>query len=83
MAFSQITSKAPIIIVDISIQLFDPDPLGTESQGLSYSVQVGFDDGSIEVKQGDLTPHLAGGQITALQTFMADLRSQAVSEFLP
>ena len=83
MAFTQIGTITATTIKDISIQLFDPDPTSSESQSASYSVQIGFSDGSTQVRRGSLLPHLTGGQITQLQTFLADLRTQAENELLP
>lgn len=83
MAFSEITTISATAIKDISIQIFDPDPLGSENQAIEYSVQIEFSDGSIQIKKGDLQPHLTGTQITTLVSFMASLRTQAGNEFLP
>lgn len=82
MAFDLIPAKTASKIIDNSVQLFDPDPDGDEIQGIGYSVQVRYSDGSLEVEKGDLVPHLTGAQISALQDFMASLRVQANSEFL-
>ena len=83
MAFDTLTAVAATDVIDISAELFDPDPLGDEDQGITYNVQILFNDGSLQVKRGDLVPHITPAQISALQSFMASLRTQAENEFLP
>ncbi len=83
MAFPLEPNRIPVSIRDISIPLFDPDPLGEEVQGVEYSVQVVFDNGEIRVRTGDLVPELTAQQITDLQAFMATMRTKAEAEFLP
>jgi hypothetical protein len=83
MAFPLEPTRTPIAIRDISIDLFDPDPLGEGVQAVRYSVQIAFDDGSIVVRVGNLVPQLTPAQTTQLQTFMADMRTKAEMEFLP
>ncbi len=83
MAFPLEPTRIPSSIRDISIDLFDPDPLGEEVQGVRYSVQVVFDNGEIGVRTGDLVPQLTAQQITDLQTFLAQMRTKAEAEFLP
>ena len=89
MAFPTIPAKTAAKIIDISVELFDPDPTrqtvidGDETQGVIFSVPVELNDDSLEVKTGNLVPHITAGQISALQDFMASLRIQANDEFLP
>ncbi len=83
MAFPLEPTRIPVSIRDISIPLFDPDPLGEEVQGVEYSVQVVFDNDEIGVRTGDLVPELTAQQITDLQAFMAAMRTKAEAEFLP
>ncbi len=83
MAFPLEPTRIPVSIRDISIPLFDPDPLGEETQGVRYSVQVVFDNGEIGVRTGDLVPELTAQQIADLQAFMANMRTKAEAEFLP
>ncbi len=83
MAFPLEPTRIPTAILDISIDLFDPDPLGEENQGVRYSVQIEFDNGEIAVRAGNLVPQLTPAQITQLQTFLADMRTKAAAEFLP
>lgn len=83
MAFPLEPTRTPVSIRDISIPLFDPDPLGVEVQGIEYSVQVVFDNGEIAVRTGDLVPQLTAMQITDLQIFLAQMRTKAEAEFLP
>lgn len=83
MAFTRETPRTPLAIADIAITLFDPDPTGAEPPAASYSVQVRFSDGSINVLTGDLVPHVTTTQINQLLAFMASLRVKAVAEILP
>lgn len=83
MAFPLEPTRIPVSIRDISIDLFDPDPLGEEVQGVTYSVQIVFDNGDLVVRNGDLVPQLTAQQITDLQVFMATMRTKAEGEFLP
>ncbi len=83
MAFPLEPTRIPVSIRDISIDLFDPDPLGGEVQAVRYSVQIEFDNGEVVVRTGNLVPQLTPTQITQLQTFLADMRTKAIAEFLP
>lgn len=83
MAFPLEPTRVPVSIRDISIDLFDPDPLGGEVQGITYTVQIIFDNGDLVVRTGNLIPQLTPAQITQLQTFLADMRTKAEAEFLP
>lgn len=83
MAFIREASRAPVAIADIEVRLYSPDPLGTETAGATFSVQVKMSDGTLKVLNGDLLPHLTAQRKTSLNTFMADLRTQAVTEILP
>lgn len=82
MAFTPITPLTAVKILDTSVENFDPDPDGVESQGVTYSVQILMSDGSIEVKSGNLVPELTPTQITIQQTFMAEMRILAQA-FIP
>lgn len=83
MAFEPIDPIAAVKIADISIQNYDPDPDGDETQGIQYSVQVLMSNGKIKVKTGNLVPELTPIQITTQQTFMAELRALATAQFIP
>jgi len=73
MAFTPEQSKVPVAIGDTSVVLVDHD--GSEIDEVLYEVQVLQADGSIfSVPSGNLVPHLTTQQITALQSFMADMR---------
>jgi len=77
MAFTSETNKVPAAIGDIEVQL-------TNTSQVRFSVQVLQADGSIfSVVTGNLAPHLTAGQISGLQSFMADMRTKAVAELLP
>ncbi len=82
MAFTPIIPPAAVKILDISAENFDPDPDGSETQGITYSVQVEMSDGSIEVKEGNLVLELTPTQIATQQTFMAEIRVLA-GAFIP
>ncbi len=83
MAFPLEPTRVPIAVLDISIDLFDPAPLGSENQGVTYSAQIEFDNGEVAVRTGDLVPQLTPAEIAQLQSFMADMRTKATAEFLP
>lgn len=83
MAFTKEGTRTPTAIAGIEVRLYSPDPLGTEIAGATFTVQVKMSDGSIKVLDGDLLPHLTAQRKTSLNTFMADLRTQAIAEILP
>lgn len=83
MAFTKEGVRTPIAIGGIEVRLFSPDPTGTEIAGAMFSVQVKMSDGSVKVLEGDLLPHLTAARKTSLNTFMTDLRAQAITEILP
>lgn len=83
MAFTKEPSRVPAAIAAISIQLYDPDPTGSEVASSSFSVQVVMSDGSLVVRTGDLAPHITVAQRNSLLTFMAAMRTKAVAEILP
>lgn len=83
MAFTKEATRVPQRIAAIEVTLYSPDPLGTESPGASYSVQVMYSTGEVRALTGDLVPHLTPAQITSLQSFMAAMRTKAVAEILP
>lgn len=83
MAFPKEAVRTPVSIADISIDLFDPDPTGTEAKAASFTVQVRMSDGSTVVRTGNLLLHITTAQRNSLQNFMTNLRAQAVAESLP
>lgn len=85
MAFTKEVVRSPVSIGDISIDLFDPDPnaIEIEQKGATYNVQIRYSDGVIETRSGNLLPHITTAQRNGLQSFMASLRTQAATEFLP
>lgn len=83
MAFVKETSRTPNVIADISVELFDPAPGSVEIGAVTYSVQIIFSDGSVQVRSGNLIPHLSQAQINSLLAFMATIRLKATAEFLP
>lgn len=83
MAFKRLGARSPESIAAISVQLYKPEPGSTESPGASYSVQVKYDDDTIEVMHGDLVPYLSQEQISGLMAFMDVMRAKAINEILP
>lgn len=87
MSFEQEQGRMPASIGDISIVL--TDYAGMDEDGVplidtaDYEVQVLQADGSMfRLVGGNLVPHLTAGQISALQTFMANIRAKAIAEIL-
>jgi len=76
-AFPAITAPTIIGVQDLEYKLFDPDPDGSESQGMTYSAQIVWSDGNITTKAGNLVPHLTGAEISGLQDLAARLRIKA------
>lgn len=83
MALPREAARTPTAIGDIRITLIDPDPTGSEPQAAGYEFQLRYSDGSVEMRRGDLTPHLTQQQISSLVAFMAAMRAKAVAEVLP
>lgn len=79
--FTPEQSKIPAAIGDIAVILTDHD--GIETDEVGYEVQIlQADDSIFRVATGNLVPHLTTQQITALQAFMANVRTLA-QELLP
>lgn len=84
MAFQRAETRAPIEIDGVRIILSDRyDEERNRVKGADYSVRVRFSDGSVEVRSGDLVPHLTQAQIDALLAFVADMWTKAEDEILP
>ena len=80
MAWVPEGNRVPTSIGNIVITLKDTDI----AQTVAFTVRVlDQDDVMMRDLQGNLAPHLAPAQITALQDFMADMRAKAVAEILP
>lgn len=76
MAFTPEQLRTPTAIGDIAVILTDHD--GIETDEVGYEVQVLQADRSIfRVATGNLVPHLTSQQISALQAFMASMRTLA------
>ena len=76
MAFTPEQPKTPVAIGDIAVVLTDHD--GSSSDEVHYEVQVLQADGSMfRHATGDLVPHLTPQQKSALQAFMASMRTLA------
>jgi len=84
-AFDPAVSRTPVAIRDLSVVLVDYVETGGEPahQAARFEVQVEYDTGEIIVRQGNLVPHITSAQITALISFIAGLRAQAVEQILP
>ena len=76
---------APVSVEDIEILLFDPGPNNEEDtpQGGRYNAQLAMSDGSVEVRRGNLIPHLTAAEISGLQTLLARLRAKAEAAWIP
>lgn len=81
--FERQAARTPVAIADISVQLYQPEPNTGRQPGASYSVQVRYSNGEINVLEGNLVPYLTQGEIDALLGFMASLRTRAIAEILP
>jgi dihydroxyacid dehydratase/phosphogluconate dehydratase len=84
MPLPKATIRTPEAIEDISVTL--TDYIATDEparQTAEYSVQVLYNDGSIKVMTGNLAPHLTTSRITALKSFMNEIRTKAEEEILP
>ena len=80
----QAETRTPDKIEDISIILTDyVAAIEPAHQSADYSVQVKYNDGTIKVMNGDLVPHLTTSRITALKSFMDEIRTKAEEEILP
>lgn len=83
MAFDRENTVIPVAIEDIEISLFDPNPLGTESQKARVAVQVRMSNGDLLTRHFDLADHVSGATITQLKALVATLRTKAIAEILP
>ena len=75
-------------VEDIEIVLFDPGPLekareGGQPQGAQYSVQVLMSDGNMDVRQGNLIPHLTKAEVDQLVAIVTRLRGKAEDAWIP
>ena len=83
MAFTRQANNVPTSIGRIVIRLVDGDGT-TGNQRTLFKVQVLNASGDeFETLTGNLVPHLTGAQITAIQDFLDDIRTQAENEILP
>ena len=81
MAFPTEPTRVPTSIGDFYVTLLDNADDGDGVRGI---IEVRDQNGDVmNVWTGSLVPHLTAGQISALQSFMADLRSQAADQLLP
>ncbi len=82
MAFEREKTVLPLSIGDISIAIFDPDPVGPGVQSAIVFVQIRMDDGQIRNRQDNLADHVSAATITQLKTLAATLRTKAIAEIL-
>ena len=86
--FQPVPQRTEVSVEDIEIVLFDPGPLeqareGGQPRGARYSVQVFMSDGDMDVRQGNLIPHLTQTEVDQLVAIVTRLRSKAESAWLP
>jgi len=81
MPFNKESSQIPSTIGSFSVVINTPN--GVAPATINAFVDVLAGDGSIIRRVSlDLLPHLAGAQITTIETFMANLRTKAVVEMI-
>lgn len=81
MAFSTETTRTPTTIGDFYVTLLDSAD-GTDT--VRAIIEIRDQNGDVMgTWTGSLLPHLTAGQISGLQSFMADLRAQAATQLLP
>lgn len=83
MAFSKEPVKTPVSVYNIRITLTDNDATSGFPSSKNFQVDIKFNNGSIETRSGDLTPHLSAAQLTQLNSFLTAMRAKATAEFLP
>lgn len=86
MAFTPEPSRVPAAIGGIVITLKDTPAGGGEpaSQSAHFQIEVLAADGArLASRRGNMVPHLTAGQLSNLQTFLANLRAKAEAEILP
>lgn len=84
MAFTREVARTPVSIRDIGIELTDLlQADDTHDYAARFSVQVVMSDGSIQVRQGNLLPHITTAQRNGLLSFMQSLQTQVETELLP
>jgi len=76
-AFPAQTAPTITGVRDIEYKIFDPDPDGEESQGMTFQAQLVWSDDGITTLNGDLVPYLTAAEITGLQTLASRLRTKA------
>ena len=81
MAYPIEPTRTPTSIGDFYVTLADLADAPDTVRGI---IEVRDQNGDVmNTWTGSLVPHLTAGQISALQSFMADLRSQAADQLLP
>ena len=81
MAFSEEPTREPTSIGDVYVTMAD---YADAQDTVRAIIEVRDQNGDVmRVWSGSLVPHLTAQQISAMQSFMADLREQAADELLP
>ena len=81
MAFNPESGRTPTSIGDFYVTLADMADVPDTVRGI---IEVRDQNGDVmNTWTGSLVPHLTAGQISGLQSFMADLRAQAADQLLP
>lgn len=84
MTFETSASRTAASIGNIVVTLKDATEGASPYQAALFNVRVLDQNGRYyDDKQGSLVPHIAASTISQLQSFMADIRTQAESEILP
>lgn len=72
--FPVVTTVTDVGVRDIEVVLFRGND---GAQSARFEIQVARSNGSIEVRSGNLIPHLTNAEITGLQTLMNRIRTKA------
>ncbi len=75
-------------IEDMELVLFDPGPIEQDREdgqprGAQYSVQALMSDGNMDVRQGNLIPHLTNAEVDQLVAIVTRLRGKAEDAWIP
>lgn len=82
MAFTKQGAVTPVSIQDMRINLLTHHADTGEQGAITFEIDVLKSDGTTRTLTGNLVPHLTAQQISQLQTFMANLRTQAETQIL-
>jgi hypothetical protein len=86
MAFDRHPTVTASRIGNITITLFDPDPILADAQDMAQSatarIEVVLSDGSIKVVDANIAKHFPATTINQLRNFVASARTKAIAEIL-